>query len=69
MMDEIRWLLIMIRDQCMPAAIDGDPGVLDYSIVGVATLALIAATMWFAWGMTGRDPQRFHDIKTQVLED
>ena len=69
LIDRIGWLLVFIRNQCMPVPIGSDPGILDYAIVGLATLAVVGSTVWFAWGLTGRDTARETRLKAQVLED
>ena len=63
------WLLIFIRDQCMPVPIGDEPGVIDYSIVALAAVGVVAGTVWFAWGLTGRDTAQETRVKAQVLED
>ena len=68
-LDRVVWLLIFIRDQCMPVTIGTEPGALDYGIVGLAAVAVIGGTVWFAWGLTGRDTEQETRLKAQVLED
>lgn len=68
-LDRVVWLLIFIRDQCMPVTIGTAPNTLDYFIVGVTTCVMIGGTIWFAWGLTGRDGDTETRLKAQVLED
>lgn len=67
--DRVVWLLIFLRDQCMPVTIGNDPGVLDYTLVGVAAAALVVGTVCFARGLVGKDTEFETRLKAQVLED
>lgn len=67
--DQVNWLLIFIRNQCMPVAIGDQPGAVDYAIVTLATVGMAGGVIWFAWGLAGRDPARHDAVKAQVLED
>lgn len=67
--DRVGWLLVFLRDQCMPVPIGDQPGALDYAIVWLATLAVVGGTVWFAWGLAGRDTAAETRIKAQVLKD
>jgi hypothetical protein len=65
----VTWLLIFIRNQCMPATIEGTPDGVDYAIVWLCVLAVVIGSVWFVWGLTGRDSAATTALKTQVLED
>jgi hypothetical protein len=67
--DRVIVLLIFVRDQCMPVAIGDTPRVIDYAIVALAAGALVGGTLWFVWGLLGRDSARNAARKALVLED
>ncbi|MCV6596079.1 MAG: hypothetical protein OIF40_03200 [Mangrovicoccus sp.] len=67
--NKVVWALVFLRDQCMPVTIGDAPGTIDFLIVALAALAMVVGSVWFALGLMGRDPDRMHAIKSQVLED
>lgn len=67
--DRIVWLLIFVREQCMPVTVGDTPGAVDYAVVALATIGMVVGTVWFVWGLTGRDSARHDAVKEQVLED
>lgn len=66
---DIVLMLILLRDQCMPVTIGDTPGPIDYAVVGLASLGMVAGTLWFVWGLLGRDSGRHDAVKSQILED
>ncbi|MEO0823001.1 MAG: hypothetical protein AAF074_21565 [Pseudomonadota bacterium] len=69
MIDRITWLLLYLREQCMPMPIDGEPGAVDYLVVAVAALSVAGGAIWFVRALAWRDSPRIQAIKAQVLED
>lgn len=65
----VRWLLILLRDQCMPATISQEPGALDYVIVSLVAISVLGGTIWFARGLTRSDSPHVDALKAKVLED
>ena len=69
LIDRVTWMLIFVRDQCMPATIDAPPNAVDYAIVGLCVFAVSLGAVWFVRGLTGRESAPTTARKAQVLED
>lgn len=67
--NEVVLLLILLRDQCMPVTIGDTPGAVDYAVVALASIGMVGGTIWFVWGLMGRDSARYDALKAQILQD
>lgn len=69
MLDQLRYYLVLIAEQCLPQTVIGEPSDLDIALIWFAIIAMVGAGLGFARGMLGRDDPRTEAIKRQVLDD
>lgn len=69
MIDRITYLLILIRDLCMPQTVIETPGRGDYVIILLAFCSVLGAFIWFVWALATRDGPEIDVIKARVIED
>ncbi len=69
MLQDLLYVLALLRDLCMPDAALGALGFTDYLMVTVTIAAIVVAAIWFIAALKKTDSDQIEAIKASVLKD